>query len=198
MAPEFLGAVIALVSALLAVLLVEFLSNRRINRRRIQDQIDRSRQEHQELMKPRYELASMLAGRVNQGNLEIIEGYHVAERARHEHPQTFEESISTLRGQLINKGALYDIDQMLSLVQTIGDDELIDAAGELNGVFNGLLGWIEKKFSSDQDEILFAMEDTQVIESARSGTLFYHGRIIKRLDGLQNGVWILDQDSIKK
>lgn len=197
MAPEFLGAVIALVSALLAVVLVEFLSNRRIKRQRIQEQIARSRHEHKELMKPRYELASMLAGRVNQANLEIIEGYHIAERARHEDPQTYEESISTVRGQLINKGALYDIDQLLSLVQTIGDDELVDAAGELNGVFNGLLGWVEKKFSQDQGEINFAMEDTQVIESARSETLFYYGRIIKRLDGLQNGVWILDKDSIK-
>ena len=139
----------------------------------------------------------MLAGRVNQANLEIIEGYHIAERARHEDPQTYEESISTLRGQLINKGALYDIDQLQSLVQTIGDDELVDAAGELNGVFNGLLGWVAKKFSQDQGEINFAMEDTQVIESARSETLFYYGRIIKRLDGLQNGVWILDKDSIK-
>ena len=39
MAPEFMGAVIALVSALLAVVLVEFLSNRRIKRQRIQEQI---------------------------------------------------------------------------------------------------------------------------------------------------------------
>ena len=198
MAPEFLGAVIALVSALLAVVLVEFLSNRRIKRQRIQDQIARSRREHEELMKPRYELASMLAGRVNQGNLEIIEGYHIAERAIHEDPKTYDENISTLRGQLINKGALYDIDQLLSLVQTIGDDELVDAAGELNGVYKGLLGWIEKKFVLDQDEISFTLDDTQVIESARSETLFYYGRFIKRLDGLQNGVWVLDQDSFKE
>ena len=197
MAPEFIGAIIALVSALLTVLLVEFLSARRVMRLRAQDQIERSRKEYMELMKPRYEQTVTLAGRVNQENLEIIEGYYIAERSQHEYQQTFKENVASLHGQLVDKEALNNNNQLLSVSQTIGDEELIDAAGELIGIYNSLLGRIERKFNPNQTEIQFTMEDTQVIESARSESLFYYGRITKRLDTLQNGVWVLDQE-VKK
>ena len=193
MAPEFIGAIIALISALLAVLLVEFLSSRRIKRQRIQDQIEQARNEHMEFMKPRYEQTATLAGMVNQENLGIIEGYYIAERSQQEYQQTFKENVALLHGQLVNKEALKNNNQLLSASQAIGDEELIDAAGELIGIYNSLLGRIERKFDPGQTEIQFTMEDTQVIESARSESLFYYGRITKRLDALQNGVWVLDQ-----
>jgi hypothetical protein len=198
MAPEFIGAIIALVSALLAVLLVEILSSRRVMRQRANDQIDRSRKEYKEMMKPRFEQAVTLAGRVNQENLEIIEGYYLAERSRHEHEQTFKDNVASLRGQLVDKSALQNNNQLLSVIQTIGDEELVDAVGELIGNYNRLIGWIERKFNPNQEEIQFTMEDTQVIESTRSESLFYYGRITKRLDVLQNGVWVLDEQGAKE
>lgn len=198
MAPEFIGAIIALVSALLAVLLVEFLSSRRVTKQRAQDQIERSRKEHLELMKPRYEQVAALAGRINQENLGIIEGYYVAERSQHEYQQTFKENVATLRRQLVDKEALNNNNQLLSVSQTIGDDELIDAGGELIGIYNSLLGRIERKFNPNQTEIQFTLEDTQIMESARSESLFYYGRFVKRLDTLQNGVWVLDQEKNKE
>jgi hypothetical protein len=93
----------------------------------------------------------------------------------------------------VDKEALNNNNQLLSASQSIGDEELIDAAGEMIGIYNSLLGWIERKFNPDQAEIQFTMEDTQVIESARSETLFYYGRITKQIDTLQNGVWVLDK-----
>jgi hypothetical protein len=194
MAPEFIGAIIALVSALIAVVLVEFLAARRAKTQRAQDQIERSRKEHGELMKPRYEQTALLAGKINQENLGIIEGYYIAERSQQEYQQTFKENVASLHGQLVDKQALNNNNQLLSVTQTIGDEELIDAAGELIGIYNSLLGRIERKFNPGQAEIQFTMEDTQLIESARSETLFYYGRITKRLDTLQNGIWVLEPE----
>ena len=196
MVPEFIGAIIALVSALSAVLLVEFLSSRRMMRQRAQNQIEQSRIEYKEMMKPRYEQAAMLAGKVNQENLLIIEGYYIAERSRHEHEQTFRENVASLQAQMIDKGALNNNNQLQSVTHAIGDEELVDAVGELIGNHNRLIGWIERKFNRNEGDIQFIMEDTQVIESARSDSLFYYGRITKRLDALQNGVWVLKEKDV--
>jgi hypothetical protein len=198
MPPEILGGAIALVSALIAVILVEFLISRRTKRERHQEEIDRARSAHWELMKPRYEQAAIFAEKVNLENLEIIEDYHISERSRHEYDHTFEESINSLHKQLLDKEALNDIDQLRSVVQTIGDEELIELAEELNGVYNGLLGWIEGVNNPELDEITFTMDDTQAIESARSNTFFYYGRFSKKLDSLQNGVWIPAKQDVKE
>lgn len=199
MRPEFIGAIIALVSALVTILLVELLFTRRMMKQRAQDQIEQSRKEFKEMMKPRFEQTASLAGSVNQKILEIIEAYYIAERSRHELEQTFIENITALRGQLIDKNALHNNNQLESVIHTIGDEELVDAAGELIGNYNRLIGWIERRFRSNSADIQFTMEDTQVIESARSDSLFYYGRITKRLDALQNGVWVLrDKIETKK
>lgn len=198
MPPEFIGAIIALFSALATVLLVEFLSARRVTRQRAYDQIDQSRKEFKEIMKPRYEQAATLAGIVNQEILEIILRFNIAERSRHELEQTFIENIASLKGRLVDKSALQKNNQLRSVIQTIGDEELIDAAEELIGNYNRLIGWIEKRTKPNPSDIQFTMEDTQVIESARSESLFYYGRITKRLDVLQNGVWILKEEEITK
>jgi hypothetical protein len=193
MRPEFIGAIIALVSALLTILLVELLFTRRMMKQRAQDQIEQSRKEFKEMMKPRFEQTASLAGRVNQKILEIIEAYYIAERSRHELEQTFIENVTALRGQLIDKNALHNNNQLESVIHTIGDEKLVDAAGELIGNYNRLIGWIERRFRFNPADIQFTMEDTQVIESARSDSLFYFGRITKRLDALQNGVWVLNE-----
>lgn len=198
MPPEFIGAIIALFSALATVLLVEFLSARRVTRQRAYDQIDQSRKEFKEIMKPRYEQAATLAGIVNQEILEIILRFNIAERSRHELEQTFIENIASLKGRLVDKSALQKNNQLRSVIQTIGDEELIDAAEELIGNYNRLIGWIEKRTKPNPSDIQFTMEDTQVIESARSESLFYYGRITKRLDVLQNGVWVLKEEEITK
>jgi hypothetical protein len=198
MPPEFIGAIIALFSALATVLLVEFLSARRVTRQRAYDQIDQSRKEFKEIMKPRYEQAATLAGIVNQEILEIILRFNIAERSRHELEQTFIENIAPLKGRLVDKSALQKNNQLRSVIQTIGDEELVDAAEELIGNYNRLIGWIEKRTKPNPSDIQFTMEDTQVIESARSESLFYYGRITKRLDVLQNGVWILKEEEITK
>jgi len=199
MRPEFIGAIIALVSALVTILLVELLFTRRMMKQRAQDQIEQSRKEFKEMMKPRFEQTASLAGSVNQKILEIIEAYYIAERSRHELEKTFIENITALRGQLIDKNALHNNNQLESVIHTIGDEELVDAAGELIGNYNRLIGWIERRFRSNSADIQFTMEDTQVIESARSDSLFYYGRITKRLDALQNGVWVLrDKIETKK
>ncbi|MGW8143779.1 MAG: hypothetical protein ACWGN2_05250 [Anaerolineales bacterium] len=199
MRPEFIGAIIALVSALVTILLVELLFTRRMMKQRAQDQIEQSRKEFKEMMKPRFEQTASLAGSVNQKILEIIEAYYIAERSRHELEQTFIENVMALRGQLIDKNALHNNNQLESVIHTIGDEELVDAAGELIGNYNRLIGWIERRFRSNSADIQFTMEDTQVIESARSDSLFYYGRITKRLDALQNGVWVLsDKIETKK
>lgn len=199
MRPEFIGAIIALVSALLTILLVELLFTRRMMKQRAQDQIEQSRKEFKEMMKPRFEQTASLAGSVNQKILEIIEAYYIAERSRHELEQTFIENVMALRGQLIDKNALHNNNQLESVIHTIGDEELVDAAGELIGNYNRLIGWIERRFRSNSADIQFTMEDTQVIESARSDSLFFYGRITKRLDALQNGVWVLsDKIETKK
>ena len=198
MPPEFIGAIIALFSALATVLLVEFLSARRVTRQRAYDQIEQSRKEFKEIMKPRYEQAATLAGIVNQEILEIILRFNIAERSRHELEQTFIENIASLKGRLVDKSALQKNNQLRSVIQTIGDEELIDAAEELIGNYNRLIGWIEKRTKPNPSDIQFTMEDTQVIESARSESLFYYGRITKRLDVLQNGVWILKEEEITK
>lgn len=198
MPPEFIGAIIALFSALATVLLVEFLSARRVTRQRAYDQIDQSRKEFKEIMKSRYEQAATLAGIVNQEILEIILRFNIAERSRHELEQTFIENIASLKGRLVDKSALQKNNQLRSVIQTIGDEELIDAAEELIGNYNRLIGWIEKRTKPHPSDIQFTMEDTQVIESARSESLFYYGRITKRLDVLQNGVWVLKEEEITK
>jgi hypothetical protein len=198
MPPEFIGAIIALFSALATVLLVEFLSARRVTRQRAYDQIDQSRKEFKEIMKPRYEQAATLAGIVNQEILEIILRFNIAERSRHELEQTFIENIAPLKGRLVDKSALQKNNQLRSVIQTIGDEELVDAAEELIGNYNRLIGWIEKRTKPHPSDIQFTMEDTQVIESARSESLFYYGRITKRLDVLQNGVWVLKEEEITK
>lgn len=194
MAPEFIGAIIALVSALIAFLVVDFFFTRRMMKQRAQDQIEKSRQEFKDMMRPRYEQAATLAGGVNQKILEIVEGYYIAERSRHELEQTFLENVSSLQGQLVDKNALHTNNQLESIFHTIGDEELIDAGGELIGNYNRLIGWIARRFKSNPADIQFTMEDTQVIESTRSESLFYYGRISKRLDALQNGVWIFKED----
>ena len=198
MPPEFIGAIIALFSALVTVLLVEFLSARRVTRQRAYDQIEQSRKEFNEIMKPRYEQAATLAGKVNQEILEIIERFNIAERSRHELEQTFIENIASLKGRLVDKSALENNNQLRSVMQTIGDEELIDASEELIGNYNHLIGWIEKRTKPHPSDILFTIEDTQVIESARSESLFYYGRITKRLDALRNGVWILKEEDVTK
>lgn len=198
MPPEFIGAIIALFSALATVLLVEFLSARRVTRQRAYDQIEQSRKEFKEIMKPRYEQAATLAGIVNQEILEIILRFNIAERSRHELEQTFIENIAPLKGRLVDKSALQKNNQLRSVIQTIGDEELVDAAEELIGNYNRLIGWIEKRTKPNPSDIQFTMEDTQVIESARSESLFYYGRITKRLDVLQNGVWVLKEEEITK
>ncbi|UCF29581.1 MAG: hypothetical protein JSW42_07915 [Chloroflexota bacterium] len=198
MPPEFIGAIIALFSALVTFLLVEFLSARRVMRQRAQDQIELSRKEFREIMKPRYEQAASLAGRVNQEILEIIERFNIAERSRHELEQTFIENIASLKGRLVDKSALQNNNQLRSVIQTIGDEELVDAAEELIGNYNRLIGWIEKRTKPHPSDIQFTIEDTQVIESARSESLFYYGRITKRLDALRNGVWILKEEDVTK
>lgn len=198
MPPEFIGAIIALFSALATVLLVEFLSARRVTRQRAYDQIEQSRKEFKEIMKSRYEQAATLAGIVNQEILEIILRFNIAERSRHELEQTFIENIASLKGRLVDKSALQKNNQLRSVIQTIGDEELVDAAEELIGNYNRLIGWIEKRTKPHPSDIQFTMEDTQVIESARSESLFYYGRITKRLDVLQNGVWILKEEEITK
>jgi hypothetical protein len=198
MPPEFIGAIIALFSALATVLLVEFLSARRVTRQRAYDQIEQSRKEFKEIMKSRYEQAATLAGIVNQEILEIILRFNIAERSRHELEQTFIENIASLKGRLVDKSALQKNNQLRSVIQTIGDEELIDAAEELIGNYNRLIGWIEKRTKPHPSDIQFTMEDTQVIESARSESLFYYGRITKRLDVLQNGVWVLKEEEITK
>lgn len=198
MPPEFVGGAIALVSALIAVIVVEFLISRRTKRQRHEEEIDRARSDHRDLMKPRFEQAAILVEKVNKENLEIVEGYHISERSRHEYDHTFEESIASLHKQLADREALNDIDQLRSVVQTIGDEELIDLAEELNGVYNGLLGWIEGNINPELNEITFTMDDTQVIESARANTFFYYGRFTKKLDSLQNGVWIPAKQDIKE
>jgi uncharacterized protein YneF (UPF0154 family) len=198
MAPEFIGAIIALVSALVAFLLVDFFFTRRMMKQRALDQVEQSRKEFKEMMKPRYEQAASLAGRVNQEILAIIEGYYIAERSRHELEQTFIENVTSLQGQLVDKNALHNNNQLESVFHAIGDDELIDAGGELIGNYNRLIGWIERRFNSNPTDIQFTMEDTQVIESARSESLFYYGIFTKRLDALQNGVWILQEEEKKE
>lgn len=198
MAPEFIGAIIALVSALIAFLMVDFFFTRRMMKQRAQDQIEQSRKEFKEMMKPRYDQAATLAGRVNQEILEIIEGYYIAERSRHELEQTFIENLASLKGELVDRNALRNNNQLESVAHSIGDDELIDAAGELIGNYNRLIGWIERRFKSDPGDIQFTMEDTQVIESARSESLFYYGRITKRLDALENGLWVLQEEGLTK
>ncbi len=198
MPPEFIGAIIALFSALATVLLVEFLSARRVTRQRAYDQIEQSRKEFKEIMKSRYEQAATLAGIVNQEILEIILRFNIAERSRHELEQTFIENIASLKGRLVDKSALQKNNQLRSVIQTIGDEELVDAAEELIGNYNRLIGWIEKRTKPNPSDIQFTMEDTQVIESARSESLFYYGRITKRLDVLQNGVWVLKEEEITK
>ena len=75
---------------------------------------------------------------------------------------------------------------------------MIELAEELNGVYNGLLGWIEGINNPELDEITFTMDDTQAIESARSNTFFYYGRFSKKLDSLQNGVWIPAKQDVKE
>ena len=198
MAPEFIGAIIALVSALVAFLLVDFFFTRRMMKQRALDQEEQSRKEFKEMMNPRYEQAVNLAGRVNQEILTIIEGYYIAERSKHELEQSFLENVSSLQGQLVDKNALHTNNQLESVFHAIGDEELIDAGGELIGNYNRLIGWIERGFKSNPTDIQFTMEDTQVIESARSESLFYYGRITKRLDALQNGVWILQEEGKKE
>ena len=108
MAPEFIGAIIALVSALIAFLMVDFFFTRRMMKQRALDQVEQSRKEFKEMMKPRYEQAASLAGRVNQEILAIIEGYYIAERSRHELEQTFIENVTSLQGQLVDKNALHN------------------------------------------------------------------------------------------
>lgn len=197
MVPEFIGALIALVSALAATALVEFLASRRRKREREYSQIDQGRREHAKKYYDRFEQAEQLAEKINSENLKIVEGYYLAERAQHEDLQTYDESINGLRNQLVNSETLNEFDQFLSVVNATGDEDLINLAGDFNGVYNTLIGWIDKRVTPDGDGIEFNIDDTQVVEGARIDSLFYYRRFHERLDLLRSELWNPNSNSKK-
>lgn len=84
---------------------------------------------------------------------------------------------------------------MLSAVNAIGDEELIAAAGDLKGVYNGLLGWIDESDDSEDGGIGFSLRDTQIVEAAKSDTLFYYRKFYSRLDELREGTSALETET---
>ena len=191
MRPEFIGAIIALISALVVMVVVIFLSNRRINNERKLQKADQQRKERNDELMPRLKEAQISVDKINNEILQIVERFYIAKRAQNEDQNTYKTTINMLRDQLINIKSLNDMDQLLTVVHTIGDEELTNLAGEMNGVQNGLLGWIERLISRNEHGIKFNMEDTQVIETARSDALFNYGKFYRRLEQLRFGTWIL-------
>jgi hypothetical protein len=191
MRPEFIGALIALISSLLAIIVVTFLANRRMNKERTLQKIEQQRRERNDELMPRIKEAQISVDTINSEILQIVERFYIAKRAQNEDENTYNTTINMLRDQLVNFQSLNEMDQLLTVVHAIGDEELINLAGEMNGVHNGLLGWIERLMSRNAHGVSFSMEDTQIIETARSDTLFNYGKFYRRLEKLRYGTWIL-------
>ena len=197
MRPEFIGALIALISSLSAILVVTFLANRRMNKERDLQKIEQQRKERNDQLMPRIKEAQISVDTINSEILQIVERFYIAKRAQNEDENTYKTTINMLRDQLVNFQSLNEMDQMLTVVHAIGDEDLINLAGEMNGVHNGLLGWIERLMSRNSHGISFNMEDTQIIEAARSDTLFNYGKFYRRLEKLRYGTWILVESDLK-
>lgn len=191
MRPEFIGALIALISSLLVMIVVTFLANRRMNKERILQTIDQQRKERNDELMPRIKEAQVSVDTINNEILQIVERFYIAKRAQNEDENTYNTTINMLRDQLVNFQSLNEMDQLLTVVHAIGDEDLINLAGEMNGVHNGLLGWIERLMSRNAHGIKFSMDDTQIIEAARSDTLFNYGKFFRRLEKMRYGTWIL-------
>ena len=191
MRPEFIGALIALISSLAVMIVVTFLANRRMNNERKLQKIDQERKERNDDLMPRINEAQISVDTINNEILQIVERFYIAKRAQNEDENTYKTTINLLRDQLVNFKSLNEMDQLLTMVHAIGDEDLINLAGEMNGVHNGLLGWIERLMSRNVHGISFNMEDTQIIETARSDTLFNYGKFYRRLEKLRYGTWIL-------
>ncbi len=191
MRPEFIGALIALISSLLAIIVITFLANRRMTKERAIQKIDQQRKERNDDLIPRINEAQISVDTINNEILQIVERFYIAKRAQNEDENTYKSTINLLRDQLVNFKSLNEMDQLLTMVHAIGDEDLINLAGEMNGVHNGLLGWIERLMSRNVHGISFNMEDTQVIETARSDTLFNYGKFYRRMEKLRYGTWIL-------
>jgi hypothetical protein len=188
MAPEFKGALIALVSTLLAVIVVEIIASRRRARDRREREIQRKHKERMDVFMPRYDRAVNFVDKINVEIFAIIESFNLALRVRNTDDQLFDESVDKIRKQLVNVRAQEDIDGLLSAVNAIGDEELISVAGDLKGVYNGLLGWIEEFDGNEGESIGFSWRDTQIIEAAKSDTLFYYRKFFAKLDELREGI----------
>jgi hypothetical protein len=197
MRPEFIGALIALISSLLAIIVVTFLANRRMNMERAIQKIEQQRKERNDVLMPRIKEAQISVDTINSEILQIVERFYIAKRAQNEDENTYNTTINMLRDQLVNFQSLNEMDQLLTVVHAIGDEELINLAGEMNGVHNGLLGWIERLMSRNAQGISFNMEDTQIIEAARSDTLFNYGKFYRRLEKLRYGTWILVESDLE-
>ena len=197
MRPEFIGALIALISSLLAIIVVTFLANRRMNMERAIQKIEQQRKERNDVLMPRIKEAQISVDSINSEILQIVERFYIAKRAQNEDENTYNTTINMLRDQLVNFQSLNEMDQLLTVVHAIGDEELINLAGEMNGVHNGLLGWIERLMSRNAHGISFNMEDTQIIEAARSDTLFNYGKFYRRLEKLRYGTWILVESDLE-
>jgi hypothetical protein len=197
MRPEFIGALIALISSLLAIIVVTFLANRRMNKERTLQKIEQQRRERNDELMPRIKEAQISVDTINSEILQIVERFYIAKRAQNEDENTYNTTINMLRDQLVNFQSLNEMDQLLTVVHAIGDEELINLAGEMNGVHNGLLGWIERLMSRNAHGVSFSMEDTQIIETARSDTLFNYGKFYRRLEKLRYGTWILVENDLE-
>jgi hypothetical protein len=197
MRPEFVGALIALISSLLAIIVVTFFANRRMNKERDLQKIEQQRKERNDELMPRIKEAQISVDTINSEILQIVERFYIAKRAQNEDENTYKTTINMLRDQLVNFKSLNEMDQMLTVVHAIGDEDLINLAGEMNGVHNGLLGWIERLMSRNSHGISFNMEDTQIIEAARSDMLFNYGKFYRRLEKLRYGTWILVESDLE-
>ena len=197
MRPEFLGALIALISSLSAIIVVTLLANRRMNKERALQKIEQQLKERNDGLMPRIKEAQISVDSINSEILQIVERFYIAKRAQNEDENTYKTTINMLRDQLVNFQSLDEMDQLLTVVHAIGDEELINLAGEMNGVHNGLLGWIERLMSRNAHGISFNMEDTQIIEAARSDTLFNYGKFYRRLEKLRYGTWILVESNLE-
>jgi len=197
MRPEFVGALIALISSLLAIIVVTFLANRRMNMERDLQKIEQQRKDRNDVLMPRIKEAQISVDTINSEILQIVERFYIAKRAQNEDENTYNTTINMLRDQLVNFQSLNEMDQLLTEVHAIGDEDLINLAGEMNGVHNGLLGWIERLMSRNSHGISFNMEDTQIIEAARSDTLFNYGKFYRRLEKLRYGTWILVESDLE-
>ena len=114
MAPELMGALIALISTLLAVIVMEIIASRRRTKKRRSREIERLHKERMEVLKPRYDLAEKFVDKINVEIFTIIESFNLALRVRNEDDQLFDESVEKIRQQLVNVRAQEDMDGMLS------------------------------------------------------------------------------------